>query len=253
MKAIALTLTVVAAAALAPGGAAITNGTPDGTAHPYVGVAVSGDVFCSGTLLSPTVFLTAGHCTDAFAHTGEATYVTADSNASPSSVYVTGTPYTQPGFFNVPPQGLGVPASVGNDVGIVVLDTPIASPRYARLPALGSVTGGTVFLVGFGAQGWVPAPHGRQPFFTFVRTRADARLVNETNANGAQFVRVSTDPGNNQGGIGPGDSGAPALVGDTVLATGSHGTNPSGSGTAYFTRLDTTAVQAFVAPFVGGS
>lgn len=254
LKATAFALTVVTAVVLAAGAAAITNGTPDGTAHPYVGIAVSGDVFCTGTLLSPTVFLTAGHCTDAFAHTGEATYVTTDPNASPSSVYVTGTPYTQPGFFNVPPQGLGVPASVGNDLGIVVLDTPIASPRYAGLPALGSVAGGTgVVLVGYGAQGWVPAPHGRQPFFTFVRTRADARLINDTNANGSQFVLVSTDPGHDQGGIGPGDSGSPVLVGDTVLATGSHGPSPFASGSAYSTRLDTTAAQAFVLPFLGGS
>lgn len=54
---------------------AITNGRPDGNAHPYVGLAVfdawvldeEGNPViapawrCSGTLLSPTVFLTAGH------------------------------------------------------------------------------------------------------------------------------------------------------------------------------------------------
>ncbi len=43
---------------------AITGGRPDGTAHPYVGfVGEPEGGFCSGTLLSPTVFLTAGHCT----------------------------------------------------------------------------------------------------------------------------------------------------------------------------------------------
>ena len=61
---------VLAAATIATSAGAITNGVPDGNAHPYVGVASSGDWFCSGTLLSPTVFLTAGHCTDAFASTG---------------------------------------------------------------------------------------------------------------------------------------------------------------------------------------
>ncbi|RPI22717.1 MAG: hypothetical protein EHM57_04945, partial [Actinobacteria bacterium] len=56
---------------------AITNGQPDGNNHPYVGLAVfdydhDGDPAtppvpgwrCSASLLSPTVVLTAGHCTD---------------------------------------------------------------------------------------------------------------------------------------------------------------------------------------------
>jgi hypothetical protein len=48
---------------------AITNGVPDGDDHPYVGLAVfdtaTGPTWrCSGSLLSPTVFLVAGHCTD---------------------------------------------------------------------------------------------------------------------------------------------------------------------------------------------
>ncbi len=53
---------------------AITNGQPDGTAHPYVGVLVfyvpnqneelEPAWFCSGSLIAPTVVLTAGHCTD---------------------------------------------------------------------------------------------------------------------------------------------------------------------------------------------
>jgi hypothetical protein len=51
---------------------AISNGVPDGNGHPNVGAlladfnengAVTGDeAFCSGSLISPTVFLTAGHC-----------------------------------------------------------------------------------------------------------------------------------------------------------------------------------------------
>src|SRR5215212_683261 len=53
-------------AAVAPAGA-ITNGVPDGAAHPYVGIIFNDEAFCTGTLLSPTVFLTAGHCTVIFA------------------------------------------------------------------------------------------------------------------------------------------------------------------------------------------
>ena len=59
------------AALLAAGSAqAIVNGEPDGTRHPYVAAigfidAATGrpGAFCSGTLVSPTVIVTAGHCT----------------------------------------------------------------------------------------------------------------------------------------------------------------------------------------------
>ena len=62
-------LTVLAGVALlirvaASPASAITGGRPDGNAHPYVGIVMTAEGgFCSGALLSPTVFLTAGHCT----------------------------------------------------------------------------------------------------------------------------------------------------------------------------------------------
>src|SRR5262245_49954206 len=47
---------------------AVTFGVPDGTRHPFVGTIIfetqSGFFSCSGTLMSPTVFMTAGHCTE---------------------------------------------------------------------------------------------------------------------------------------------------------------------------------------------
>src|SRR5215213_3334207 len=50
---------------------AITNNFVEDNEHPFVGLAVFYDANgeflwrCSGSLISPTVFLTAGHCTDA--------------------------------------------------------------------------------------------------------------------------------------------------------------------------------------------
>ncbi len=73
--------TAVTIAVLASPARAITNGSPDGTAHSYVGIASSGDEFCSGTLLSPRTFVTAGHCTADFAGSGQPTFVTFDPNA----------------------------------------------------------------------------------------------------------------------------------------------------------------------------
>ena len=55
--------------AFAAVGLAITNGGPDGNGHPEVGALLAPHAYsdgtweaCSGTLISPTVFLTAAHC-----------------------------------------------------------------------------------------------------------------------------------------------------------------------------------------------
>jgi hypothetical protein len=41
---------------------AITHGQPDGTRHPYVGLEDNGVFACTGSLISPTVVVTAAHC-----------------------------------------------------------------------------------------------------------------------------------------------------------------------------------------------
>jgi V8-like Glu-specific endopeptidase len=65
---VVLAVLAILVVAVAPVGA-ITDGEPDNNRHPYVGLMVAFDDDgnrlwrCSGTLVSPTVFLTAGHCT----------------------------------------------------------------------------------------------------------------------------------------------------------------------------------------------
>src|SRR3954466_9981371 len=60
---------VVASLAVAASAGAITFGSADGSGHPNVGGLVAAQaysdgtwIYCSGTLISPTVFLTAAHC-----------------------------------------------------------------------------------------------------------------------------------------------------------------------------------------------
>ena len=121
---------------------AITDGgAPDGNSHPYVGLMVAKDGNgtplwrCSGTLLSPTVFLTAGHCTEAPAARAEI-WFDADvrsgipDNGYPSNGQAHGTTYTHPDF--------NPSAFFVRDVGVVVLNSPFPSPNgvYGALPTL---------------------------------------------------------------------------------------------------------------------
>ena len=89
--------------------AAISDGTEDGNGHPYVGLMVAIDASgaplwrCSGTLMSPTVFLTAGHCTEAPAVRAEIWFdADMQTNAAlkgyPTNGQAHGMTYTHPQF-----------------------------------------------------------------------------------------------------------------------------------------------------------
>src|SRR3954469_9388537 len=69
MRRLILAAASLAALTFAAPASAITNGAPDGNRHPNVGGLVAATqysdgtwIYCSGTLISPTVFLTAAHC-----------------------------------------------------------------------------------------------------------------------------------------------------------------------------------------------
>src|SRR5215213_6165005 len=83
MRRFILAATLLASLIAAAPAGAITNGMPDGNKHPNVGGLVAPAaysdgtwIYCSGTLISPTVFLTAAHCGDA---DGERVRVTFDT------------------------------------------------------------------------------------------------------------------------------------------------------------------------------
>jgi hypothetical protein len=94
MRRVSLVFAVVVVAVLVWGGvaSAITYGQPDGNKHPNVGALVGtfdGQTYpyCSGSLISPTVFLTAAHCGD----NGSTVYVTFDSTYTSKSKLYSGT------------------------------------------------------------------------------------------------------------------------------------------------------------------
>lgn len=118
---------------------AITYGEPDNGEHPYVGLVVLYDAAgeplgrCSGTLLSPTVFLTAGHCTSGATLARVYFDEHVPAPPYPTAGGVTGTPHTHPESddFQTFPNT--------SDVGIVRLNRPVTMPEYGELPQLGAL------------------------------------------------------------------------------------------------------------------
>jgi hypothetical protein len=107
----------------APAGAITTNGFPDNGQHPNVGAimvpARSGVGYaevCSGTLVSPTVFLTASHCTAFLESDPRPEFVTFDeTDVEPfPDGLIPATPRTNPAY-----RGGG-----RDDVSVMVLSTP---------------------------------------------------------------------------------------------------------------------------------
>ena len=171
LAALAATLLTVTLA-VGPAGA-VTNGTLDGDGHPYVGLMVAFDEDdnplwrCSGTLISPTVYLTAGHCTESPAASAQLWFdddvTDAAANTYPFTGEAEGTAYVHPEF---DPDDFSY-----RDVGVVVLDEAYELDMYGALPtqdqldALRTKRGQkdlTFTAVGYGLQQSFPdASHGK--------------------------------------------------------------------------------------------
>lgn len=260
-------LTAVAAASPA---AAITGNATADEDHEYVGLATfwgaDGEFLtrCSGSLLTDTVFLTAGHCV-ANATSARIYFeqdVASDDDAVrasgyPSSGGVVGTRLVGYGF-SVP---LDYPDT--RDVGLVVLDAPVQTTypdidTYAALPEPGVVdsrgTGpaAAVTVSGYGYTWTNPVATASYR----SRLTASTFVVNLDNhkADGHN-LQIASSPGNERGGTCAGDSGGPVLLGETdvVLAVNSfvlgRGLTCGGTGFAY--RTDSVEVQDWLRGAVG--
>ena len=208
---------------------------------------------CSGALLSPAVFLTAGHCTRGAA--------SAQVWFSPGPITTaSGYPFTGGASFGVPvtdPLMDTVPSLVHNhDLGIVVLSTPQPGP-YASLASVGTLDrlsttaarkAARFDLVGYGLQDALP------PSIVAERTRyaGQAKLVNIQSALTGTFnVQLTAAPGTG-GSVCFGDSGGPDFLAGTrqIVAVNSFLLSKHCMGAAFSTRIDTVASQAFVASFL---
>ena len=242
-----LSAIVILALAASPA-AAVTDGELDGDGHPYVGLMVAQDADgnpmwrCSGTLLSPTLFLTAGHCTEAPAAHVEIWFDADVESGIPANGYpftgdVGGTPYTHPQY--------NPNAFFLFDLGVVVLDQPMVMDEYGVLPSLDQLDAlktrrgkqdVTFTAVGYGLQQINPV------FVQADRVRMVAHphliQINTPGFTGDFSLLLSNN--HSTGGTCFGDSGGPNFLGDSNVVAGvtSFGINGNCAGTGGVYRVD---------------
>lgn len=237
---------------------AITDGEYDGDGHPFVGLMIAQDANgnpmwrCSGTLISETVFLTAGHCTYGADHVEIWFYnneADVRANGYPFVGQVGGTPYTHPDYPTA--------SFVVHDVGVVVLDEAYPMAEYGELPQLNQLDALktkrgkqeiTFTAVGYGLQKINPV---------FVERRLDRMVatphliqINVPGFTGDFSMLLSNNA--STGGTCFGDSGGPNFLGDSNVVAGvtSFGINGNCAGTGGVFRMDRQTALDFVTPFL---
>lgn len=244
-----LTALVLAAATslVATAAHAIVHGSPDGNGHPAVGALVNDQVFsdgtwtyCSGSLIAPTVFLTAAHCGEGSSDRVRVTFSAAYHDGD--QVYA-GTFHADPAY--------GGGQNDPHDVAVVVLDqavkgiAPVQLPRAGSLDALAAnapITG-----VGYGAYAVPNGPGGHRHLYNDVRMAANGTLNSKTKS----WLRISENPSAGNGGGCFGDSGGPNFLAGTNIEAATTITGDAicrSTNTAY--RLDTPSARDFLRSYV---
>ena len=238
---------------------AITYGQPDGNGHPNVGAIVAEyirpgvkDLFCSGTLIAPTVFLTAAHCTAFLEANGLAAYVTFDGEYTAHSKIYAGTMFTNPNYsFNQNDPG---------DIAVIVLSRPVKGIAPASLPTAGLLdqlaAAGLLHNQQFTAVGYgvhEPTTGGGPPTFPFDNLRWTS--VSLFNALNPAWLRLNQSGPAGNGGTCFGDSGGPNFLGagageTSIVAALTVTGDAMCLATNVDYRLDTPAARAFLGRFV---
>lgn len=249
-RALVAGIAIIATLLLPAAAMAITYGAPDGNGHPEVGALLAPHAFsdgtweeCTGTLISPTVFLTAEHCDlglDRVAVTFDSSY---DSTTGTTHW---GTWHGDPNY--------GKSQSDPNDIAVVVFDeavtgiTPALLPEASSLDGLDGATG--ITSVGYGAQA-VTVDHGPTYHYADIRYVATGSVNSVTKS----WLRNSINPAHGDGGTCFGNSGGPNFLGagDTetniVAATTITGDSRCRATNVDY-RLDTVSARSFLGEFV---
>lgn len=261
-----LRLTIVAlacaiAAIVAATTNAITFGEPDGTRHPNVGALVADwnpnspgpDQFCTGTLVSQTLFLTAAHCLVGWEE-GTQFWVTFsptydEGAASPSGLVPVSNFIVHEGFAQ---PGGGADA---HDIAMVTLASA-QSATPAELPTLGllnTLSQQQLRQLGFTTVGYGLVRNSKK--------RGPNALIDETNRLVAQqtllslqptWLLLNMNPSTGSGGTCYGDSGGPHFLGgmmSNLLVSLTVTGDAVCRATDKTYRLDTPSAQEFLSRF----
>jgi V8-like Glu-specific endopeptidase len=253
---------------VAPAGA-ITDGQLDGSGHPAVVLLlmeIGGQPAfrCSATLLSPTVVLTAGHCTNDFPgppYSGMRVFTESDVQ---SGIGITNNyPFAGPNSveavsFAAHPLYETAPFFV-HDVGVVILQAPgvvLPQSQYGVLPAANQLDSlktqrglqDTTFTsVGYGLQASFPDAASWKDQAARVRMVAHPKL-DQINTGFVGDFSLLLSNNHATGGTCFGDSGGPNFLGNSNVIAGvtSFGINGNCAGTGGVFRMDRQNVLNFV-------
>ncbi len=230
----------------------------DGNAHPNVGALLakradgSLRIICSGTLVSPRVFLTAGHCT---AGGPDEAYVTFDPNFGLNADHtIVSTSYhgkvvTNPRY----------KAPYQHDTALVLLDEPVQGITPATVAPLGflddlwdtgALRSASFLNVGYGSAEQLVVPTVG-PTFPFDGIRK--WTISAFSALNPEMIHLNQNIHRGNSGTGYGDSGGPTFVdtanGPVVVSVVSTGDVPCWA-TSVNTRTDSEDAQTFLAPYL---
>ena len=251
---------------ISPAGA-ITDGELDGEGHPQVVLLLmevdgAPAYRCSATLLSPTVVLTAGHCTSNYPdgeYSGMRVFTESDVENGDNNYPYAGGNSVEAESWKTHPLYETAPFFV-HDVGVVILKEPgvvLEDSDYAKLPTVDQLDGlktrrgqhkTTFTSVGYGLQEINPA----HVIGERIRMVANPRLIQINTPGFTGDFSLLLSNNHSTGGTCFGDSGGPNFLGDSNVVAGitSFGINGNCAGTGGVFRTDRQNVLDFINGFL---